>query len=166
MLRHLICMILSFSILLSGFISFATSQGNINIKIDGNSQLLEANTKNVNGRILIKAVDLEKELGTTVEWHTTTKSIIIKQQAGNSNSTIYIKIGQDFALVNGLEAKMECKPEICGGRAFVPLRFIYENLGAKVTWNGKTKTVNIAYAAKVPDKMPTIPPPWELKLSL
>lgn len=165
MLRSLFCMILSFAILITGIPTFAASQGNIKIKIDGKSQLLEANTKIVNGRILVKAADLEKELGTTVEWHTTTKSIIVKQQVVERNTTIYIKIGQDCALVNGLEVKMECRPEICEGRAFLPLRFIYENLGAKVTWDGKTRTVNIAYAAKVLDKMPTIPPPWELQLN-
>ena len=158
-------MILSFSILLTGIPSYATSQGSININIDGNSQLLEANTMNVNGRILVKALDLEKESGTTVEWYPTTNSIVVKQQARNRSTTIYIKIGQDSALVNGLEVKMECKPEIFGGRAFVPLRFIYENLGAKVTWDGKTKTVNIEYIARVPDTMPTIPAPWELQLN-
>ena len=165
MLRSLFCIILIFSILFIGIPAFAASQGNINIKIDGNSQLFEANTMNVNGRILVKALDLEKELGTTVEWHTTTKSIIVKQQAVNRNTTIYIKIGQNCALVNGLEVKMECKPEICGGRAFVPLRFIYENLGAKVTWDGKTNTVNIEYTAKAPDAIPTILPPWKLQLN-
>jgi hypothetical protein len=165
MLRRLFCMILSFAIILIGIPTFAASQGNIIIKIDGKSQLLEANTKIVNGRILIKAVDLEKGSGTTVEWLTTTKSIIVKQQAGNRNTTIYIKIGQDCALVNGLEVKMECKPEIYEGRVFVPLRFIYENLGAKVTWDGNTKTVSITYAAEVPDKVPVIPPPWELQLN-
>ena len=158
-------MILSFSILLTGIPSYATSQGSININIDGNSQLLEANTMNVNGRILVKALDLEKESGTTVEWYPTTNSIVVKQQARNRSTTIYIKIGQDSALVNGLEIKMECKPEIFGGRAFVPLRFIYENLGAKVTWDGKTKTVNIAYIARVPDTMPIITAPWELQLN-
>lgn len=158
-------MILSFSILLTGIPLFAASHGYINIRINVNSQLLKANTKIINGRILVKAVDLEKELGITVEWQATTKSIIVKQQAGDRNTTFYIKIGQASALVNGSEMEMECKAEIYEERAFVPLRFIYENLGAKVTWDGKIKTVNIAYAAKVPDKMPTIPPPWELQLN-
>jgi hypothetical protein len=165
MLRSLFCVILSFSILFIGSPSFAASKGNINIKIDGNIQLWESNTMVVNGRILVKASDLEREMGTTVEWHATTKSIIVKRQTGYRNTTIYLKIGQDCALVNGLEAKMDCKPEICEGRAFVPLRFIYENLGAKVTWDGKTKTVNIKYTEKVPETMPTIPAPWELQLN-
>ncbi|QNU68307.1 copper amine oxidase N-terminal domain-containing protein [Ruminiclostridium herbifermentans] len=165
MLRSLFCIILSFSILLNGIPSFAASQENINIKIEGNMQLLETNTMIVNGRILIKAIDLEREMGTTVEWYATTKSIIVKRQTENRNTNIYLKIGQDCALVNGLEVKMECKPEIYGGRAYIPLRFIYENFGAKVTWDGKTRTVNIEYTAKTPDTMPTIPPPWEMQLN-
>ncbi len=165
MLRGLFCMILSLAILLTGIPVFAAAQGKINIKIDGSPQLLEVDTKIVNGRILIKATDLTKESGTTIEWLATTKSIIVKQQTGNRNIIIYMKIGQASALVNCTEMEMECKAEIYEGRAFVPLRFIYENLGAKVTWDGRTKTVNITYTAEIPDNMPIIPPPWELQLN-
>jgi hypothetical protein len=36
-------------------------------------------------------------------------------------------------------------PEIINGRTMLPLRFVTENLGAKVGWDGTTKTITITY---------------------
>lgn len=152
-------MMLCFVALMASLPSFATKQENINIKFNGNMLKQNADPKNINGRILLPVATLTKELGITVEWVSTTKSIIITQQ----NTTIYLKIGQASALVNGTEVKLECKPEIFEGKAFVPLRFISENLGAKVEWNSKTKTVNVTYAVTIQKKPPLLPFPWELK---
>lgn len=34
---------------------------------------------------------------------------------------------------------------IINGRTVVPLRFVSENLGAKVDWDAKTQTITITY---------------------
>lgn len=157
MLKRLFCMMLCFVVLMASLPSFAAEQ--VNIKFNGNSLKLDAEPRNINGRIILPIAVLQEELGITVEWVSTTKSIIITQQ----DTTIYLKKGQASALVNGTEVKLECKPEIFEGKAFVPLRFISENLGAKVEWNSKTKTVNITYAVTVQKKPPILPFPWELE---
>jgi photosystem II stability/assembly factor-like uncharacterized protein len=44
-------------------------------------------------------------------------------------------------LINGAELDFDVNPVIESGRVLVPLRLIFESLGATVTWESKTKTV-------------------------
>lgn len=161
MLKRLFCLILSFVLLMTSLTSFAIAQENITIKVNGNTLKLKANPINANGRILIPVAALTKELGITAEWVATTKSVIITQLT--NNTTIYLKMGQASALVNGTEVKLECKPQIFKGRAYIPIRFISESLGAKVIWDSKTKTINITYEAVIQENPKILPLPWELQ---
>jgi hypothetical protein len=42
---------------------------------------------------------------------------------------------------------MKVVPEIINSRTMLPLRFVTENLGCDVQWNGTTKTITITYSA-------------------
>ncbi|HOV24864.1 MAG TPA: stalk domain-containing protein [Pseudobacteroides sp.] len=44
-------------------------------------------------------------------------------------------------VVDGEELKLDVAPSIVSGRTLVPLRAIFESLGAEVKWNAKTQTV-------------------------
>lgn len=44
-------------------------------------------------------------------------------------------------LVNGKAINFDVPPQIIDGRTLVPLRAIFEALGAEVNWNGETRTV-------------------------
>ncbi|MBQ3615054.1 MAG: copper amine oxidase N-terminal domain-containing protein, partial [Anaerotignum sp.] len=57
--------------------------------------------------------------------------------------TIVIYIGQAFALVNGEPVQLDAPAFIANDRTYLPLRFIAENLGAEVVWNGANNTVTI-----------------------
>jgi endonuclease YncB( thermonuclease family) len=56
----------------------------------------------------------------------------ISTDAGTSTATVYI---------DGQEIFFDVPPTIVNGRTLVPLRRIFEELGAEITWNGKTQTV-------------------------
>ena len=43
-------------------------------------------------------------------------------------------------IVDGVQAELDVKPQIIDGRTLVPLRAIFEKLGAKVDWDETTKT--------------------------
>jgi uncharacterized protein YkwD len=43
--------------------------------------------------------------------------------------------------INGNQQIFDQSPVIHGGRTYVPLRGVFETLGAQVTWNSKTKTI-------------------------
>lgn len=46
-------------------------------------------------------------------------------------------------LINGVQAEGEPSPLLKDNRVFVPVRFVSEQLGAQVTWDGENKTVVI-----------------------
>jgi N-acetylmuramoyl-L-alanine amidase len=69
------------------------------------------------------------------------KKYVIK----NFEKEICIWVGKKEALVNDKKIVIEAKPLSNSGQIFVPLRFIYEKLGAEVTWYPKEFKVQITY---------------------
>lgn len=63
---------------------------------------------------------------------------------------IELVIGRKTAKVNGEPVQLSVPPTIISGRTLVPLRFVSENLGAKVDYEAKSRTITITYPD--PDK--------------
>lgn len=59
----------------------------------------------------------------------------IKKEEPKTNDVVYT------VLVNGKKLEMDVQPLEAGGRIFVPVRFIFEALGATVSWDDPTQTV-------------------------
>ena len=54
--------------------------------------------------------------------------------------------GNIFSLkVNGETVKSDLPPIIINGRSLVPVRAIFEKLGAQVSWNATEKKVTVSY---------------------
>jgi len=143
----------------------ATKPPNITIQLNDNTLTLDEKPITVNGRILVPVASLAKELGATVEWVDDTKSVIITLPTKDKITTIYFKIGQASALVDGMEVNLDAAAIIYKNRTFIPLRFVAENFGATVKWNGNTKIVSIIYTVPVELKPPILPPSWDLPKS-
>ncbi|MCT4620440.1 MAG: copper amine oxidase N-terminal domain-containing protein [Marinisporobacter sp.] len=58
-------------------------------------------------------------------------------------STISITIDNFVSKVNHKDQINDVAPTIINNRTMVPIRFIAENLGAEVAWDGKTRTVTV-----------------------
>jgi len=58
---------------------------------------------------------------------------------------IELIIGRKTAKVNGEPVQLSVPPTIISGRTLVPLRFVSENLGAKVDYEAKSRTITISY---------------------
>ncbi len=56
---------------------------------------------------------------------------------------INMTIGDKTSVVNDSNINNDIAPQIINGSTMVPVRFIAENLGAEVKWDGKKKQVNI-----------------------
>ena len=80
-----------------------------------------------------------ENLGATVGWDGKTSTAILK----TDDVEIKITIGADTATVNGTSVKLAAPAFIEGGRTYLPVRFVAENLGATVGWDGKTSTVTL-----------------------
>jgi len=117
------------------------AQGEITVKF--NDKKLEFDVKPYvkDGRTLVPFRKILEEFDTEVSWDGEKQIVTAKK----NTTEIYLKIGVNYAYVNGSKVNLDVPPEISGGRTFVPLRFISENLGAEVSWEGSTNTASITY---------------------
>ena len=100
----------------------------------------------VEGRTLLPIRWVAEPLGATVGWDGTERKVTV------SLGDVFIElwIGKNIARVNGVEKPIDPNnpkvvPMIIKGRTMLPVRFVAENLGADVLWDGATKTVTIIY---------------------
>ena len=100
----------------------------------------------VEGRTLLPIRWVAEPLGATVGWDGTERKVTV------SLGDVFIElwIGRNTARVNGVEKMIDpnnpkVKPIIIKGRTMLPVRFVAENLGCEVKWDGSTKTVTIIY---------------------
>ncbi|HHV30038.1 stalk domain-containing protein [Acetivibrio mesophilus] len=100
-----------------------------------------------NGRTMVPFRAIFEALGVDISWNGENRTIM----ATNDTTQIYIEIGKAFAYVNGYKVNLDAEAEILGGRTFVPLRFVSENTGADVSWDGSRRAVHISYVDQVRD---------------
>ncbi len=93
------------------------------------------------GRTLLPIRALVEEMGGTVGWDQNEKRVDINL------GTIDIKLwlNDEIALVNNKKVTLDVPPMSKNGRTMVPLRFVVENLGADVEWDGSTKEAKIFF---------------------
>jgi len=128
--------------------------GNPNITVNGKERPIdEQGSKPIikNGRTLVPIRAIVEALGGTIEWDGTEQKVTIALLSSFFESTtIELWIGQSIANVNSVDTLIdstnsEVVPEIIEGRTMLPLRFVAENLGCDVQWDGTTKTITITY---------------------
>jgi phosphatidylserine/phosphatidylglycerophosphate/cardiolipin synthase-like enzyme len=102
-----------------------------------------------NSRTLVPIRAIVEVLGGSVDWNDTEKMVAVTLK----DTTIRLWINKPQAQVGAPllilkwidESNHKVVPEIINGRTMVPLRFVTENLGATVLWNGDTQTITITY---------------------
>ncbi|MEW5920985.1 MAG: stalk domain-containing protein [Bacillota bacterium] len=91
-------------------------------------------------RTLVPVRFLSEAMGASVTWVPDKRQVVIR----DAGKEIVLTIGSDRVLVNGVEKTLDCPAEILPpGRTFVPLRFVTENLGARVHYDAKTREITI-----------------------
>ncbi len=98
-----------------------------------------------NSYTLIPLRGLFEEMGADIEWNGENRKITVDCDGVNivlqiDNDRVYVtdkKLGK-------VRYNLQVYPQIKDSRTFVPLRFISENLGYKVTWNGEDRTIKIS----------------------
>jgi photosystem II stability/assembly factor-like uncharacterized protein/CTP:phosphocholine cytidylyltransferase-like protein len=99
-----------------------------------------------NGRTLLPIRAVIEALNGTVDWDATQRKVTVSL----SSTTIELWIGKNTAKVNGVSKPIDSTnpkvvPEIINGRTMLPLRFVTENLGCQIQWDGATQTITISY---------------------
>lgn len=100
-------------------------------------------------RTLLPIKYIAEAIGANVEWNNNERKVTISSKG----TTIELWIGLSSAKVNGSyklidTSNKQLAPIIVEpGRTMLPLRFVSENLGAKVDWNSAAKEVTVTYPA-------------------
>jgi len=97
-----------------------------------------------NGSTLVPFRTIFEELGYTIKWDDSERSIL----AVKMGSQMKLFIDNNIAYVNGEQKTMAIPPKIVKGRTFVPLRFVSENAGANVVWDDAKKAIYITKVGK------------------
>ncbi|MBU5669439.1 NEAT domain-containing protein [Peptoniphilus sp. MSJ-1] len=90
-----------------------------------------------NGRTMVPLRFISEALGEKVDWKNETKTVVI----GDNKASLVI--GSKEIQANGKNITIDSPAVIKDSRTFVPLRAIAEILGAKVDWDGNTRSVVI-----------------------
>ena len=122
--------------------SFASTEG-IDVFVDGKEVIFDAPPFIEGDHVLVPVRSIAEALDFDVEWLPNLNCVIIKSKPGKPEKSIDIFIGEYYALVDNRGINLDSPAKISGDRTFVPLRFVSENMGADVVWNGKTHTVQI-----------------------
>jgi len=92
-----------------------------------------------NGHTLLPLRFVGEALGAKFNYDPGTKTVTFSTAA----RSVTLKIGGTSAVVDGREVKLDVPARVVSGRTLVPLRFVGESLGAKVNWDGNTKTITV-----------------------
>ena len=120
--------------------------GSSSFTVNGETRYLDSPPVIKNSRTLVPIRAIVEALGGTISWDPTERKVTVTL----GSTTIELWIGKNTARVNGVSKLIDSTnsnvvPEIINGRTMLPLRFVTENLGCTVQWDGSTQTITITY---------------------
>ncbi len=104
------------------------------------------------GRTMVEMRSVFETLGARLFWDGETRTVT----ATREGLVLSLTIGESTAFVQGEPHEMDVPAYLAHGRTIIPARFAAESLGAKVSWDGATRTVTITTPEKeyvvIPEK--------------
>ncbi len=91
------------------------------------------------GSTMIPLRGLLELMGAEVSWNGEEEKINVK----TAMRDITFRVEDDRVMINGVRYNVSVAPMIVSSRTFIPLRFVSENLGYEVSWNGEQQTITI-----------------------
>ena len=107
--------------------------------INGLARPLDAAPIIRESRTMLPVRFVAEAFGAEVEWDGDTSTATVK----TDTVEIKITIGATTATVNGESVALDAPAFIESSRTYMPVRFVAENLGAEVAWNGATSTATL-----------------------
>lgn len=93
----------------------------------------------VQGRVMVPLRGVFEAIGATVQYDPANHTI----EASRNNESVGLLLGSKVAKKNGAEILLDVPPRVLSGTTMVPLRFIAESMGAKVTFDKANNRVEI-----------------------
>jgi YVTN family beta-propeller protein len=95
----------------------------------------------VDGRTLIPIRALIETMGGKVGWDGNEQKVTIEL----GSDKVELRINQKTAIVNGVQKELDVPAQLINSRTMLPLRFVIENLGCTVQWDGAEQLITISY---------------------
>ncbi|WP_375547025.1 N-acetylmuramoyl-L-alanine amidase [Paenibacillus sp.] len=124
----------------------AASVGNIPIILDGNELQVPsgAQVTNVHGSVMVPFRVIGENLGFDVKWVQKSQKVLIN----NDSKAIELVVNQKNAIVNGAKVSLDNPPLLQKNSVIVPVRFVSEQMGLQVSWDGANKAVYLTSASE------------------
>lgn len=137
-MKKRVSMLLTVVLVLSLFVpTFA--QEPVKVSVDGKILDFDVPPTIIEERTLVPVRAIFESLGVTVGWNKETRTVIGEK----GNLKIELPVDNKFAKKGEEQIELDVPATIVDGRTMVPARFIAESVGAKVNWEGTTRTVVI-----------------------
>ena len=124
--------------------------------VDGVAETLDVPPLTIGGRTLVPLRFLGDAIGAAIKYNDTTRQITFS----TATHTVVLTIDQPTATVDGQAVALDVPPTLVNNRTLVPVRFVSENLGGKVTYDPATQGIQVTFtgSAPMPQPQPTQPP--------
>ena len=103
--------------------------------LDGKEISFDVPPQIINGRTMVPIRAVFEALGATLEWNAATRTA----KATIDDYVVECTIDSKTMTACGEKIEMDVAPVIVDGRTLVPVRAIFEALGATVSWDDATK---------------------------
>ncbi len=113
--------------------------GNKTGYVNGVAKALDAAPIIRNSRTMLPVRFVAEALGATVGWDGATSTVTVT----TDTTKLELVIGASTAKVNGATVTLDSPAFIESSRTYLPVRFVAENLGADVQWDGTTSTATL-----------------------
>lgn len=122
----------------------ATAMNPITVYLNNKILTFDVDPTIENGTTLVPMRKIFESLGATVSYDKRSQTVI----ALKNGAEINLVIGSKYPSINGEKKAIEVPAKIVNGRTLVPLRFVSETLGARVSWDNENKTITIESSKK------------------
>lgn len=125
--------------------SVSAASPSIQLFLNGKSLEAEVPPRIVNDITLVPVRVIAESLGSKVSWDGKQRKVTVEKPG----TKITLIIDKKEATVNGVAVPLEAAPMIDSGNTMLPIRFVSEQLGTKVTWDNLTRSVFLYNSEKV-----------------
>ncbi|KHF31371.1 N-acetylmuramoyl-L-alanine amidase LytC precursor [Paenibacillus sp. P1XP2] len=128
----------------------SASEARVHIFLDGSELNVSKDAKvtNVNGSIMVPFRVIGENLGFDVKWEQKSKKVLISKD----KTSMELAVNQKNATVNGKKVKLDTPPLLDKNIVSVPVRFVSEQMGLRVSWDNADKAVYLTTAEAPPAK--------------
>lgn len=94
--------------------------------------------------LLVPLRETFEPLGATVEYRSQNKEVVVYYD----KQVVLVKVNNKTAFVNNKMVEMSIEPKIVNEKVMIPLRFVAENIGLKVDWDGDNRVASVLDESK------------------